>query len=568
MIVRRAVPGLALFVVLCAGVVAVEAALLVGSPQGPYWLLVAHPLTGMVYAAVGALAWSRRPSNGMGPLLCAGAVTWLASALADTTVPALVAAGQTVATVPIAVVLHALLAFPSGRLTTRPARVLTAAGYLVTTVLVTSQYLVTPQEPPYDALFLADRPDVRAVLTPVVVAACVGLVAATAVVLVRRLAAAAPRTRRTLGPVYAYGAAALVGVWGVVHLLWVVDVPPMVLVQVQIALLAGVPVAFVAGMLLGGFARTQELQELAAVLGREPGGSAGLGRALVDALGDPSLRLLFRVQREAVADEWVDEAGAPAGPPGAGRLRVPVELGDRVVGAVDCDRTLFADDGPVRAACSIVAIAMDHERLTVELLARRDELRDSRLRLVTTGDQERRRLAQELHDRLQGRLVLLAITAGGRDGDDRLRRDAEGAIDELRRIVHGVMPALLMERGLAAAVRDLTDRSPLPVDLALDGEIEGRVPELVETTAYSVVSEALTNVVKHAGATRVGVEIGCRNGWIRILVSDDGAGGAAPAGGAGLQGMIDRVTALRGSVRLDSPPGCGTRLTVEVPCQR
>jgi signal transduction histidine kinase len=565
--------ALALFLLLCAGVVGVEAALLVGSPRGPYWLLLAQPLTGLFYAVVGAFAWTRRPSSSMGALFCFGAVTWLAAGLSDTSVPALIAAGQVVATVPIAVVLHALLAFPSGRLTTRSGRFLTAAGYVYTIVLVTSQYLVTPQPPPYEPLFVADRPDIRAVLTPLVVAAAVALVLATAVVLVRRLVAGTPHTRRTLGPVYAYGAFALVGIWGVVHLLFLLGVHPFVLPLVQIILLAGVPVAFVAGVLRGGFARTLELQELATALGREPSGQRGLGRAMADTLGDPSLRLLFRVERDPApaADEWVDDAGAPVGPPGPTRRRVPVEVGDRTVGAVDYDSTLFPDDTQVRAACGVVALAVGHERLTVELLAGREQLRESRLRLVESGDRERRRLAQDLHDRLQSRLVLLAITAAGPDGREAVSRGVDDAIDELRRIVQGVMPALLLERGLAAAVRDLAALSPLPVDLKIDLEtgsgieIAQRVPEPVESTAYLVVAEALTNTVKHASANRLAIRLERHDGRLRLRIDDDGIGGAVPTG-AGLQGTIDRVTALEGSVRLDSPPGRGTRLTVEIPC--
>ncbi|WP_181781714.1 sensor histidine kinase [Pseudonocardia pini] len=129
------------------------------------------------------------------------------------------------------------------------------------------------------------------------------------------------------------------------------------------------------------------------------------------------------------------------------------------------------------------------------------------------------------------------------------------------------MPALLLERGLGAAVRDLASRSPLPVDLAIDlgTEASERVPESVESTAYLVVAEALTNTVKHASAERLGITLDRHVGRLRLHIADDGVGGAAPTG-AGLQGTIDRVTALEGSVRLDSPPGHGTRLTVEIPC--
>ena len=493
---------LALFLVLVAGAVAVEAVLLIGSPQAPYWMLMTLPATGLVYAVVGALAWVRRPSNGMGALFCAGAVVWLVSGLVNTDYPAFIAAGQLLATVPVAIVLHALLAFPSGRLTTRPARTLTALGYLVTTVVLAPQYLFTPLPAPYDPLFVADRPDVLAVLNPAVTVVVGALVLATAVVLVHRLATGAAGTRRTLGPVYAYGAVAVVGVWGVLHVLRWWDVSALVLPLVQILLLAGVPVAFVAGVLRGGFARTQELRELATTLGRDPAGRAELGRALARTLGDPSARVLFRVPAPADSDDWVDAYGTTVGPPGTGRARTPIEVGDRTVGALDYDGTLFADDTEVRAASGVVALAVDHERLTVELLAGRAQLRESRLRLLEAGDRERRRLAQDLHDRLQGRLVLLAISADGRDA---LRRGIDKAMDELRRIVQGVMPALLLQRGLAAAVRDLAARSPLPVDVEIAAAVGRDLPASVESTAYLVVAEAVTNAVKHASATRLAI---------------------------------------------------------------
>jgi len=556
---------LALFLVLVAGAVAVEAVLLIGSPQAPYWMLMTLPGTGLVYAVVGALAWVRRPSNGMGALFCAGAVVWLVTGLVNTDYPAFIAAGQLLATVPVAIVLHALLAFPSGRLTTRPARTLAALGYLVTTVVLAPQYLFTPLPAPYDPLFVADRPDVLAVLNPAVNIVVGALVLATAVVLVHRLATGAAGTRRTLGPVYAYGAVAVVGVWGVLHVLRWLDVSALVLPLVQILLLAGVPVAFVAGVLRGGFARTQELRELATTLGRDPAGRAELGRALARTLGDPSARVLFRVPAPADSDDWVDASGTTVGPPGTGRARTPIEVGDRTVGALDYDRTLFADDTEVRAASRVVALAVDHERLTVELLAGRAQLRESRLRLLEAGDRERRRLAQDLHDRLQGRLVLLAITADGPDGRDALRRGIDEAIDELRRIVQGVMPALLLERGLAAAVRDLAARSPLPVDVEIDAEVGRDLPASVESTAYLVVAEAVTNAVKHASAARLAIGLERCGPTLRVRVADDGVGGAVPSG-TGLQGTIDRVTALEGSVRLDSPPGHGTRLVVELPC--
>jgi len=215
---------------------------------------------------------------------------------------------------------------------------------------------------------------------------------------------------------------------------------------------------------------------------------------------------------------------------------------------------------------------------SAQLLASQEELRDSRTRLVEAGDRERRRLAQDLHDRLQGRLTLLALRVGSASpGDDltEIRRGLDESITELRWLVQGVMPSLLVERGLLAAVEDMTDRMPLRTVLHVDEatargvdgrEVDSRLPSSVEGTAYSVIAEALTNAVKHAGATTLTVVIRRDGGRLRIEVVDDGVGGARPSGGTGLRGMGDRVHALGGTLVIDSPAGAGTRVLVEMAC--
>jgi len=337
-----------------------------------------------------------------------------------------------------------------------------------------------------------------------------------------------------------------------------------------------VPIAVTAAMLRGGFARTGELEELAAWLAR-PAREGDLRGALARALGDPSLTLAFRVDRpEGPAAEWVDESGAPVALPadGAERVGVPVVLGEREVAVVVHDRALLPDPEPVRAAGRIVALAADRERLTAELLASRDELRASRARLLSSGDSERRRLARDLHDRLQGRLVLLAITAsdasvasvGAQGSLAAVRRGLEDAVTELRDVVQGVLPALLIERGLLAAVEDLAERSPLPVVLSTEHGADDGLPPAVESTVYHVVVEAVTNAVKHAGATKIEVDVVRVGDRLRVEVADDGIGGARVGGGAGLRGIADRAGALGGTAVLHSAEGRGTRLVLEVPC--
>jgi signal transduction histidine kinase len=207
------------------------------------------------------------------------------------------------------------------------------------------------------------------------------------------------------------------------------------------------------------------------------------------------------------------------------------------------------------------------------LQASRDELVASRARLLTTGDEARRRVVQDLHDGAQQRLVQtiltlnLAQSALMRDGESadalvaEALEQAEQSNTELRELAHGLLPAALTHGGLRAGVKALVARVRVPVDVAVAGD---RFPTEIEANAYFVVAEALTNVVKHSGARRAHV-IGWVEGHaLHIDVRDDGVGGAQ-RGGAGLLGLRDRVTALGGGLRVESPPGGGTRIVATLP---
>ena len=364
-----------------------------------------------------------------------------------------------------------------------------------------------------------------------------------------------------LAPLSLYGIAAVL-VIPLGSLLGEVIGDPVARAAVQLFTLAGVPVAFAVAVSRGGFARTGEIEELGARLGEEAGGRPALTDALAQALGDPSVELLFRVPGE---EGWVSSAGVAALPPAAsaGRGVVEVELGGEAIGAIVYDATLLTRPEEIREAAGVVALALDRERLTVELRA-------SRARLVETSDAERRRIARDLHDGLQSRLVLLAVQAAvaGEQADE-LRSGLETAIDELRALVNGVMPAELTERGLPAAVEALADRMPVAVALDLR-PLDRRLPPAVETTGWFVVSEGLVNAVKHARADAIAVTLASLPGErLLVEVRDDGAGGAAvdrAGAGHGMRSIADRVEALGGSLRIDSPTGGGTRLTVELPC--
>jgi signal transduction histidine kinase len=222
-----------------------------------------------------------------------------------------------------------------------------------------------------------------------------------------------------------------------------------------------------------------------------------------------------------------------------------------------------------------VTLLLENQRLDAELRARMRELRASRARLVEAGDAERRRLERNLHDGAQSRLVALALNL--RLARSSLEEGSAGAalidgsidelkqsLDELRELARGIHPAVLSERRLEPALRSLAGRAPVPVELV--GAAGGRLPAAVETAAYFVVSEALTNVAKYAHAEHATIRMGRTNGRLLLEISDDGVGGAAPTTGSGLHGLSDRVAALDGELEIASPPGGGTRLRVELPC--
>jgi PAS domain S-box-containing protein len=203
------------------------------------------------------------------------------------------------------------------------------------------------------------------------------------------------------------------------------------------------------------------------------------------------------------------------------------------------------------------------------------EVRASRARIVQAADAERRRVERDLHDGAQQRLVSLAVAlqfAQKQVNDNQPLQDTlaqiagelHGALAELREFARGIHPAILTEEGLAAAIESLTERCP--VATAVVQLPEGRFAEHVEAAAYFVVSEALTNIVKYAGASKVTVSAGRRGRDLVVEVADDGAGGADPAGGSGLRGLQDRLAAIDGRLDIVSPAGGGTRVRAVIPC--
>jgi signal transduction histidine kinase len=205
----------------------------------------------------------------------------------------------------------------------------------------------------------------------------------------------------------------------------------------------------------------------------------------------------------------------------------------------------------------------------------RAELAASRARVVAAADDTRRRIERDLHDGTQQRLVSLALDLRSVEAavpselidlKAQLSRTVEGlagAIDELREISRGLHPAILSKGGLGPTLKGLARRCPVPVSLRISAD--RRLPERVEVAVYYLVSEALTNVAKHAQASSVEIELEAAESVVRVAVIDDGVGGAHPQRGSGLIGLRDRIQALGGSFQVNSPERGGTQLVIEIP---
>jgi PAS domain S-box-containing protein len=222
------------------------------------------------------------------------------------------------------------------------------------------------------------------------------------------------------------------------------------------------------------------------------------------------------------------------------------------------------------------SVRAEDERRRLEVArARLVAVSASRARIAAAADETRKRIERDLHDGVQQSLVSVALQLRGAlatvppqlgELEGELSRIVEGlssALDELRKISHGIHPAILSEGGLKAALRMLARRSALPVELDLHSE--QRLPQPIEVAVYYVVSEALTNAAKHAQASVVTVELDAGDGILRLAIRDDGIGGADATQGSGLVGLSDRVEAIGGTLTVSSRPGAGTHIRAEIP---
>ena len=363
-------------------------------------------------------------------------------------------------------------------------------------------------------------------------------------------------TRQVAGGVGA-GLATVVLLAAVAHLIWPVEAALPSLLAYEAALVVAVG-ALWAGLRPAGVTAVTDLVVELGHIRSDP-----LRDALADALGDPAVRIGYWQASRAA---YVDDAGGVLSPPAAGPQKLTrVDRDGRPFAALLHD-ALRADSTIAAAVAAAGRLMSAHAVLQEDIRARVAEVSASRRRLQRAVDEERRRLEQRLASTAESRLVGMSdeLRRIPRPGDAHLAR----AMDQLERTLldlhdaaRGLYPRELAG-GLTSAVAALSSRCPVRV---VHSVTHRRFHPEIEMAVYYLCAEALTNVAKHASASAVRVEVELRLGALVVTVADDGMGGAAVAGGSGLQGLLDRVESVGGTLRVDSEPGAGTTLAAEFP---
>jgi signal transduction histidine kinase len=541
-------------------------------------------LVGWAFLVAGLVAWRRRPANRIGALMLLAAFALLARQLRYSDDALLFTVFFVLGDVAYALVGHAALAYPTGRVRDRAERALVVAGYttaLVFPLLVALFHEANgpllefgPLSPKSDLLVSANKHVVE-LLQKTQIVLFFGVLGTLFIALVaRRLWRATPRSRWLLAPLLL--AAIAVGLRAVFESVITFVGRPFAydyLFWWQNAASIALPLALLGGLLRARLARAG-VGDLVVEL--EHARPEELRGALARALHDPTLDVAF----------WLPERGTYAD--AAGRSLELPENGVRAVtylehegeplAAIVHDPSLLDEPKLVRAAGAAARLALENAQLQAETRAQLVQVKESRVRIVAAADEERRRIERDLHDGAQQRLAALALqlrTAQRRldtgEADPQVEALLESAVaelqaanEELRELVRGVYPAILTEEGLAPALESLALRNPFPVELDV---VEERFPARVEATAYFVACEGLANVAKHAQASKASVCVARSNGLLAVEVADDGVGGARPLDHSGLSGLTDRVEALGGRLRVESPAGEGTRVTAEIPCE-
>jgi signal transduction histidine kinase len=527
------------------------------------WIVIPYVVSGMV-------AWWRRPASRLGPLMVATGFGMAITPLQWSDLPLVYSVGHLFDMLPAALFLHVFLAFPTGRLRARAERIVVIACYATTLGLQLVKIMLGANP---DSLFVVgDRPEIGNVVEQVqLVLVGVFLLGGAVLIYLRQRRARQSHRRPAALVVDAFGLALVMlatlyaaglGAWPAAETIRLVT----------FASLGLAPIAFLFALLDARLARGEVANLLVELRGNP---TADPQEPLARALRDPSLQLAYWLPKSR---SWADQNGQATALPEADERRAVrvIHRDNEPMAAMVFDRALEDEHELLDAVAAAAGIALENGRLRAELRARLQELSGSRIRVLEAGRQERQRLERDLHDGAQQRLVALSLELGllGQSAaadpalKDRLTRakaEVWASLEELRAVARGIYPAVLSSHGLAIALESIAARAPVPVRLTVDlGE---RLPEPTEVAAYYVVSEALTNIGKHAQATSATVHVRRTGGGIDLDISDDGVGGADLAKGSGLRGLTDRVEALGGELRIWTPAGGGgTVIHAELPC--
>jgi signal transduction histidine kinase len=577
------------------GLLLVAASVLIalrGGMPAPERLAVRNALMIGAPVAVGLYAWREATHARFGRLLVAVGMGWGLVALCATTAALPYSVGRVAAWVAEIALAYVILSFPTGRLPGRPDRLLFAAltamigllylptAFLVEQFPVPTYYVTCTADCPANALtLLGSTPAwITDGVIPLREAMTVLLTALIVWRLAYRIRHATRLMRRALVPVLVCAIVRIgsLGTWIVLRRAGVIDDGSVVWLADTLALsLPLMSLGFLTGLLSWRLYAADALLLLAQRL-RAAHTTDERRSAIAKAVMDPSLELLYPRPRDG--DGWVTADGWPAWLPDddSGRAVTVIESDAGAVAALVHDAGLTEQRAFLEAVGGFALVWDENQRLAARVDTSNDELKESRARILAAADNERRRIERDLHDGGQQRLVALRIRlqlaeemmvkspAGAREMLQRLARDVDGVLEELRSLAAGVYPAALAAHGLPDAVRTVATESPLPVHVKVTGS--GRYPDEVEAAVYFCCLEAMQNVAKHApGSTRIWVvlELGSD---LRFEVRDDGPGFDVQATQRrGLDNMRDRVAALGGRFEVVSAPGGGTRIRGRLP---
>jgi signal transduction histidine kinase len=536
------------------------------------------------FIGAGLFAWWRRPTNLCGALMTATGFAWLMVPLqlADST--ALFAVALIFENTAWLFLAPLLLVYPTGRLGSRSQLWLIGAIFVDGFVLgllwlffsgprLAGECSTCPDNP----LGISESTAAADALDAISSLGAVVLIVWTLVLLGRRFSGLVGADRIAARPLIASGSLtiALLAATTLTEDLGVPDDTTDLMFFITALSLSTLPFAYLIGLLRSRITGAEAVNHFVLALGESSKDEGEVERSLAKALGDPSLRIAYWLdERNCFADRNGQVIDPP--PPGSMTRLSPIEYDGELIAAILHTDSIEGDDRRINVAGSAAALALRNQRLTVELRATVEELRASRARIVESSDAARRTLERNLHDGAQQHLVSMALTLrmarkkfesdpiDARALLDRAAADLEEATNELRELARGIHPAILTDRGLGPALGALAGRSPVPVELSVDSEV--RLPPPVESAAYFVVAEALTNVARYSNASRAGVHVRLADGNALVEVTDDGRGGADINAGTGLRGLQDRVAALGGRLSVASVAGTGTTIRAELPC--